>query len=93
MFYLSGTINVVLFLIIRPGLLLFPRPKRLDEPDVVELVPEPPQGDAGPAFLPGAANVQRSPERNLAALGDEGPMDGAMPPHVNPRRMQDDIEI
>jgi len=26
MFYLSGTINVLLFLIIRPGLLLFPRP-------------------------------------------------------------------
>jgi len=31
MFYLSGAINVLLFLIIRPRLLLFPRPKELDE--------------------------------------------------------------
>jgi hypothetical protein len=31
MFYLSGAINVLLFLIIRPGLLLFSRPEQLDE--------------------------------------------------------------
>jgi hypothetical protein len=31
MFYLSGAINVLLFLIIRPELLLFPRPEELDE--------------------------------------------------------------
>ena len=30
MFYLSGTINVLLFLVIRPMLLLFPRPEELD---------------------------------------------------------------
>ena len=38
-FYLSGAINVVLFLIIRPGLLLFPRPKQLDEQEI-QLVPQ-----------------------------------------------------
>jgi hypothetical protein len=31
MFYLSGAINVLLFLIIRPELLLFPRPEELGE--------------------------------------------------------------
>jgi hypothetical protein len=30
MFYLSGAINVLLLLIVRPRLLLFPRPKELD---------------------------------------------------------------
>jgi len=30
MFNLSGAINVLLFLIIRPRLLLFPRPKELE---------------------------------------------------------------
>ena len=34
MFSLSGAINVLLFLIARPGLLLFPRPKELPEPEI-----------------------------------------------------------
>jgi hypothetical protein len=34
MFNLSGAINVVLFLIARPRLLLFPRPKELAEPEI-----------------------------------------------------------
>ena len=34
MFNLSGFINVLLFLIARPGLLLFPRPKELPEPGI-----------------------------------------------------------
>jgi hypothetical protein len=33
MFNLSGAINVVLFLIIRPQLLLFSRPRKAAEPD------------------------------------------------------------
>jgi hypothetical protein len=33
-FYLSGAIDVLLFLIIRPGLLLFPRPEELAEPEI-----------------------------------------------------------
>ena len=34
MFLLSGAINVLLFLIIRPELLLFPRPRQLDEQEL-----------------------------------------------------------
>jgi len=34
MFYLSGAINVILFLVIRPELLLFPRPERLGEEEI-----------------------------------------------------------
>ncbi|KAI0276657.1 hypothetical protein BGY98DRAFT_984911 [Russula aff. rugulosa BPL654] len=34
MFNLSGAINVVLFLIARPRLLLFPRPEELPEPEI-----------------------------------------------------------
>jgi len=34
MFNLSGAINVLLFLIVRPQLLLFPRPDNLDEPEI-----------------------------------------------------------
>ncbi|KAI0276620.1 hypothetical protein BGY98DRAFT_934920 [Russula aff. rugulosa BPL654] len=46
MFHLSGAINVLLFLITRPELLLFPRPRQLDEQEV-ELTP---QEDTGPAI-------------------------------------------
>ena len=45
MFHLSGAINVLLFLIIRPKLLLFPHLRQLDEQEI-ELAP---QGDTGPA--------------------------------------------
>jgi hypothetical protein len=38
MFHLSGAINVLLFLITRPGLLLFPRPEQLDEQEI-QLLP------------------------------------------------------
>jgi hypothetical protein len=47
MFYLSGAINVSLFLIIRPILLLFPRPEELDgehSPDPTSAASE----DGGP---------------------------------------------
>ncbi|KAI0265244.1 hypothetical protein BGY98DRAFT_1156386 [Russula aff. rugulosa BPL654] len=39
-FYLSGAINVVLFLITRPQLLLFPRPRELDGQEEMELTQE-----------------------------------------------------
>jgi hypothetical protein len=83
MFYLSGAINVVLFLIIRPELLLFPRPKKLDgeEIQVIQLNPTP-RGTA-PAIIPDRANVQHSPERTSAALGHEGSRAGATPSRVN----------
>ncbi|KAF8502194.1 hypothetical protein F5888DRAFT_1918902 [Russula emetica] len=53
MFHLSGAINVLLFLIIRPKLLLFRRrhlPDEVAEP--IELAPQGP----GPAIVPDAAN-------------------------------------
>jgi len=54
MFYLSGAINVLLFLIIRPKLLLFrrPRPDEVAEQEI-ELAPQGP----GPAIVPDAANL------------------------------------
>ena len=39
MFHLSGAINVLLFLIIRPELLLFPRPRQLVDQEI-ELIPQ-----------------------------------------------------
>jgi len=53
MFYLSGAINVLLFLITRPELLLFrrPRPDEVAEPMVLA-----PQGPV-PAIVPDAANL------------------------------------
>jgi hypothetical protein len=88
MFYLSGAINVLLFLIIRPRLLLFPRPEGLAEPEM-ELAP-PPQG-AGPAGFSDVAKFQHSPEPTSAALGDEDSKDSATPSHVESRRISDDI--
>jgi hypothetical protein len=87
MFYLSGAINVLLFLIIRPGLLLFPRPRQLDEQEI-ELTP---QDDTGPAIFSDTAKFEHSPEPTSVALEDEGSRDGATPSHVNSRRISDDI--
>jgi hypothetical protein len=67
-FHLSGTINVLLFLIIRPELLLFPRPEQLDEQEIVLT----PQDDTGAAIFPDTEKSQRSPEpATSAALEDE----------------------
>ena len=68
MFYLSGAINVLLFLIIRPELLLFPRPKELPEPQpVIDLGPQ--AQDIAPAILDNAANLQNSPEPTSMEVG------------------------
>jgi hypothetical protein len=89
MFYLSGTINVLLFLITRPKLLLFPRPEELGGQEI-QLTPTP-QG-TGPASFSGTAKFQHSPELTSAALGDEGPRDSATPSHhLNSRRVSEDI--
>jgi hypothetical protein len=88
MFYLSGAINVLLFLIIRPRLLLFPRPEGLAEPEM-ELAP-PPQ-DTDPANLSDTEKFQHSPEPTAAALGDEDSRDSATPSHVESRRISDDV--
>jgi len=85
MFHLSGAINVLLFLIIRPGLLLFPRPEQLDEEEI-QLNPQ----GTGSAIFSETAKSQRSPEPTSAALGDEETKDNATPSHVNSRRISDE---
>jgi hypothetical protein len=87
MFYLSGTINVLLFLIIRPGLLLFPRPKELDEQEI-QLNPQ----GTGPAFFSDAEKFQHSPEPTSAALvADEGSRNSVVQSRISSRRLSDDI--
>jgi hypothetical protein len=65
MFHLSGAINVLLFLNIRPGLLLFLRPEGLDEQEI-QLTPQ----GTGPAIFSDKENFQHSPEPSSAALED-----------------------
>jgi hypothetical protein len=89
MFNLSGAINVLLFLIVRPRLLLFPRPEKLAEPDM-ELAPGP-QGTSTAVFSE-IAKFQHSPEPTSAALLDEGSRNSAAQSRVgSTRRISDDI--
>jgi hypothetical protein len=68
MFHLSGAINVLLFLITRPELLLFPRPEQLEEQEI-DLTP---QDDTGAAHFSDTEKSQHSPEpATSAALEDE----------------------
>ena len=89
---LSGAINVLLFLIVRPQLLLFPRPEELAEPNI-ELLN---QGNSSAVFTD-VEKFQHSPEPSLAAqaaqLVDESPRSGTVQARVNSRRMSDDIDI
>jgi hypothetical protein len=85
MFYLSGATNVLLFLITRPGLLLFPRPELL-EPEI-ELAPQ----GTGPAIL-SDTQIQHNPEPSTsAALGDEVSRINVTPSPVGSRRVSGDI--
>ena len=87
MFNLSGAVNVLLFLLVRPQLLLFPRPGKFSEPEM-ELAPQ----YAGPTIFTDIAKFQHSPEPISAALAvDEGPRSGAAQPHFSSRRISDDI--
>ncbi len=84
-FYLSGAINVLLFLITRPELLLFRRPAELPEPEM-ELASE----STGPAIPPDAENIHDSPKPARMELGDEGSRNSAES-RVSPGRLSDDI--
>ncbi|KAF8502220.1 hypothetical protein F5888DRAFT_1177482 [Russula emetica] len=88
MFYLSGVINVLLLLIVRPRLLLFPRPKELDGQ---ERRPTPRGHRTGPAIVFDTERSQHSPEPTSAWLGDEGSWDSATPSYVKSGRISDDI--
>jgi len=69
-FNLSGAINVLLFLVVRPQLLLFPRPEELAEPDSepdIELEEQTPQGTSS-AIFPDMVQFQHSPEPTSATL-------------------------
>jgi len=73
MFSLSGAINVLLFLIIRPGLLLFPRPEELAGPEIA-LAPQGTGTSSG--VFSDMAKFQHSSDPTSAAL-DEGCRSGA----------------
>ncbi|KAH9061348.1 hypothetical protein EDB87DRAFT_1682768 [Lactarius vividus] len=57
MFNLSGAINVLLFLIVRPRLLLFSPPEEFSEPEV-----EFHHSDTGPTIFPDTAKYNHSPQ-------------------------------
>lgn len=88
MFYLSGAINVLLFLIIRPQLLLFPRPETSAEPDI-EIVHQ----GTSPTISPDIPIVQHSPEPTSVALAVGDSRNTAALSPVGSRRMSDEISI
>jgi hypothetical protein len=88
MFYLSGAINVLLFLIVRPRLLLFPRPKELDGRET-QLTPT--HQGTGPAIVSDTEKSQHSPEPTSATLEDGAFKDSATPSDVKSRRISDNI--
>ena len=91
MFNLSGAVNVLLFLVVRPQLLLFPRPEKFAEPEIEISPPQgTPQGTS-PAFFFDVEKFQRSPEPISAALADEGSRNSVAPSRVSSRQMSDDI--
>jgi hypothetical protein len=75
-FYLSGAINVLLFLIVRPRLLLFPRPRELSGQEMQQTPT--PQG-SGPANFSDTEKFEHSSEPTSAALEDGGSKDSATP--------------
>ena len=82
MFYLSGAINVLLFLIIRPKLLLFPRPQEFNGQEI-QLTGQ----GTGPVIIPDMAQFQHSPEPTSAALVDTDSGDIKTPSRVSSRRI------
>ncbi len=84
-FHLSGAINVLLFLLIRPELLLFPRPQELCGEEV-ELAPQ----CTGPAISSDTVEVQHGLEPTSSVLG-EGIRGIVTPYGVSSRRTSDDI--
>ena len=86
-FYLSGAINVILFLIIRPEL-LFSRREGVAEPEI-ELASESQGTDSG--ILSNAVKSQNRPEPTSMDRGDEGSRDSAGVSRVGSGRTSDDI--
>ncbi|KAI0276663.1 hypothetical protein BGY98DRAFT_695265 [Russula aff. rugulosa BPL654] len=84
MFYLSGAINVLLFLMARPHLLLFPRPEELPGPDMELAL----QG-TGSAIFSDRANFQHGPEPTLVVY--DGSRNSPALSRISSRRMSDDI--
>jgi hypothetical protein len=79
MFSLSGAVDVLLFLIVRPQLLLFPRPEKLAQPDMALA----PQGTSRSAIV-----SEHSPEPTSAALlVDEDSRNSAAQPRASSRRI------
>jgi hypothetical protein len=81
-FNLSGAIDVLLFLIVRPQLLLFPRPEKLAEPDI-QLAPH---GTNSEYF-----SEHNSEPTSAALLVDEGSRNSAAETLVSSGRMSDDV--
>ena len=80
---LCGAIDVLLFLIVRPQLLLFPRP----EPDI-EFTPQ----GASSAISPDIEMFQHGPASTSAALlVDGGSRNSTGQSRVSSRRLSDDI--
>ena len=82
-----------LFLIIRPGLLLFPRPEGPAEPEI-ELAQTP--QDTASAIFSDTTKFQHSPDPTSTTLGDECSKESAAPSHVQSRLsrpLSDDVEI
>ena len=67
-FSLSGAINVLLFLTIRPQLLLFSNPEECVELEVIELD----YPTSGSAILPDTAKYNHSPQSVKLELMDDG---------------------
>jgi len=88
MFNLSGAINVLLFLIVRPQLLLFTRPVEFPEPEI-DLSPRP----LGDEIFTDAAKYQHSPAPTGTALADGGSRDSPALSRVSAssRRRSDDV--
>ena len=66
MFNLSGAINVLLFLIVRPHLLLFTPPEELSEPEV-----ELNDSNTGFATLPDMVKCEHSPQPTETGFMDD----------------------
>jgi len=78
MFNLSGAINVIIFLIVRPQLLLFSPPEEFSEPGVVDLD----HPTTGPAIFPDTAIYNHSPQLTGMRLADDAE-DGAGNPTLD----------
>ncbi|KAI9463566.1 hypothetical protein BJY52DRAFT_1184586 [Lactarius psammicola] len=78
MFNLSGAINVLIFLIVRPQLLLFSPPEEFSEPEIVEFS----HPTTGSTIFPDTAKYNHSPQPTGMGLVDDAE-DGAWNPTLD----------